>query len=97
MKERKEGFVAFENVQKTYDGNELVVKNLNLEISKGELLTMLCPSGSCKTTCLMMLARFESSTHGEFRLSGKPLVNIPPHKKGMGMVFQNYAFFPICP
>ena len=94
MKEKKEGFVAFENVQKTYDGNELVVKNLNLEISKGEFLTMLGPSGSGKTTCLMMLAGFESSTHGEIRLGGKPIGNIPPHKRGIGMVFQNYALFP---
>ena len=94
MKEKKEGFVAFENVQKTYDGNELVVKNLNLEIFKGEFLTMLGPSGSGKTTCLMMLAGFESSTHGEIRLGGKPIGNIPPHKRGIGMVFQNYALFP---
>ena len=51
-------FVKFENVQKSYDGEVLVVKDLNLEISKGEFLTMLGPSGSGKTTCLMMLAGF---------------------------------------
>ena len=43
---------------------------------------MLGPSGSGKTTCLMMLAGFESSTHGEIRLDGKPIGNIPPHKRG---------------
>ena len=89
-----ENFVEFTNVQKTYDGNELVVKNLNLEISKGEFLTMLGPSGSGKTTCLMMLAGFENSTSGEIKLNGKLINNIPPYKRNIGMVFQNYALFP---
>ena len=87
-------FVAFEHVQKSYDGETLVVKDLNLDIGKGEFLTMLGPSGSGKTTCLMMLAGFETATHGEIRLAGRPINNIPPHKRGIGMVFQNYALFP---
>ena len=87
-------FVKFENVQKSYDGEVLVVKDLNLEISKGEFLTMLGPSGSGKTTCLMMLAGFETATHGIISLDGNPINNIPPHKRGIGMVFQNYALFP---
>ena len=81
-------------MQKSYDGEQLVVKDLNLFIKKGEFLTMLGPSGSGKTTCLMMLAGFETATFGEIRLDGKPLNNIPPHKRGIGMVFQNYALFP---
>ena len=89
-----EAFVAFERVQKSYDGETLVVKDLNLAIGKGEFLTMLGPSGSGKTTCLMMLAGFETATHGEIRLDGRPINNIPPHKRGIGMVFQNYALFP---
>lgn len=87
-------FVAFERVQKSYDGETLVVKDLNLHIGKGEFLTMLGPSGSGKTTCLMMLAGFETATHGEIKLDGRPINNIPPHKRGIGMVFQNYALFP---
>jgi putative spermidine/putrescine transport system ATP-binding protein len=87
-------FVAFEKVQKSYDGNSLVVKDLNLSIAKGEFLTMLGPSGSGKTTCLMMLAGFETATYGDIRLAGVPINNIPPHKRGIGMVFQNYALFP---
>jgi putative spermidine/putrescine transport system ATP-binding protein len=87
-------FVAFEHVQKSYDGETLVVKDLNLNIGQGEFLTMLGPSGSGKTTCLMMLAGFETATHGEIRLAGRPINNIPPHKRGIGMVFQNYALFP---
>lgn len=89
-----DAFVAFERVQKSYDGETLVVKDLNLTMPKGEFLTMLGPSGSGKTTCLMMLAGFETATHGEILLDGKPINNIPPHKRGIGMVFQNYALFP---
>ncbi|MEL6794436.1 MAG: ATP-binding cassette domain-containing protein, partial [Pseudomonadota bacterium] len=90
----QDAFVSFERVQKSYDGESLVVKDLNLFIGKGEFLTMLGPSGSGKTTCLMMLAGFETATHGEIRLDGRPINNIPPHKRGIGMVFQNYALFP---
>ena len=91
---RSDAFVAFEHVQKSYDGETLVVKDLNLEIGKGEFLTMLGPSGSGKTTCLMMLAGFETATHGEIRLGGRPINTVPPHRRGIGMVFQNYALFP---
>jgi putative spermidine/putrescine transport system ATP-binding protein len=87
-------FVEFQRVQKSYDGENLVVKDLNLSMPKGEFLTMLGPSGSGKTTCLMMLAGFETATHGEILLDGNPINNIPPHKRGIGMVFQNYALFP---
>ena len=89
-----QAFVEFERVQKSYDGEILVVKDLNLSMPKGEFLTMLGPSGSGKTTCLMMLAGFETATHGEIKLGGRPINNIPPHKRGIGMVFQNYALFP---
>ena len=86
--------MKFDRVQKSYDGETLVVKDLNLEVPKGEFLTMLGPSGSGKTTCLMMLAGFETATHGEIMLNGISINNIPPHKRGIGMVFQNYALFP---
>ena len=89
-----DGFVVFDRVQKSYDGETLVVKDLNLSIGKGEFLTMLGPSGSGKTTCLMMLAGFETATHGEILLDGQNINNMPPHKRGIGMVFQNYALFP---
>jgi putative spermidine/putrescine transport system ATP-binding protein len=86
--------VRFVDVQKSYDGETLVVKKLNLDIPRGEFLTMLGPSGSGKTTTLMMLAGFEPATHGEIYLKGQPINNTPPHKRGIGMVFQNYALFP---
>jgi len=86
--------IRFKNVQKSYDGESLVIKNLNLTMQKGEFLTMLGPSGSGKTTCLMMLAGFEPATHGEIYLADKAINSVPPHKRGIGMVFQNYALFP---
>ncbi|WP_193183569.1 ABC transporter ATP-binding protein [Nisaea sediminum] len=94
MADGNQPFVQFKNVQKTYDGEILVVKNLNLDIENGEFLTMLGPSGSGKTTCLMMLAGFETPTQGQIMLGGTELNNVPPHKRGIGMVFQNYALFP---
>jgi putative spermidine/putrescine transport system ATP-binding protein len=94
MATETEAFVKFVDVQKSYDGETLVVKNLNLNIQKGEFVTMLGPSGSGKTTCLMMLAGFETATHGDIVLDGKPINNVAPHKRDIGMVFQNYALFP---
>ena len=91
---KKENFVSFDKVDKSYDGKVLVVKDLNLDIAEGEFVTMLGPSGSGKTTCLMMLAGFETPTNGEIYLDKNPISNIPPHKRGIGMVFQNYALFP---
>jgi putative spermidine/putrescine transport system ATP-binding protein len=82
------------DVQKSYDGRHLVVKRLDLDIKRGEFLTLLGPSGSGKTTCLMMLAGFETPTHGEITLNGAPINNLPPNRRGIGMVFQNYALFP---
>ncbi len=94
MNSKKSDFVKFEQVDKSYDGKELVVKGLDLDIAEGEFLTLLGPSGSGKTTTLMMLAGFETPTNGEIYFDGRPINNIPPHKRGIGMVFQNYALFP---
>ena len=89
-----EPLVRFIGVQKTYDGVQLVVRQLDLDIRRGEFLTLLGPSGSGKTTTLMMLAGFESPTAGDILLDGKPITRTPPHKRNFGMVFQNYALFP---
>ena len=94
MQDQTKVLVSFRHVKKTYDGETLVVKDLNLDIRKGEFLTLLGPSGSGKTTCLMMLAGFEYPTDGEIWLDGQLLNRIPPHKRNIGMVFQNYALFP---
>lgn len=86
--------VRFDSVSKSYDRQTQVIKDLNLEIFRGEFLTMLGPSGSGKTTCLMMLAGFQHTSAGTIQINGKPIQDIPPHRRGIGMVFQNYALFP---
>lgn len=90
----EEAYVRFEHIEKSFDGVILVIKDLNLDISQGEFLTMLGPSGSGKSTCLLMLAGFLTPTYGEIYLKGNPIGNIPPHKRNIGMCFQNYALFP---
>ena len=87
-------YVEFERVSKTFDGRTLVVRDLDLQIRKGEFLTLLGPSGSGKTTCLMMLAGFETPTAGVIRIAGRAVQAVPPRRRGIGMVFQNYALFP---
>ncbi|PFH11642.1 putative spermidine/putrescine transport system ATP-binding protein [Collimonas sp. PA-H2] len=94
MSNAQENLIEFIDVQKSYDGSNLVIKNLNLSIRRGEFLTLLGASGSGKTTTLTMLAGFESPTRGEIRMNGKHIESVPAHKRGIGMVFQNYALFP---
>jgi len=86
--------VRFENVEKSYDGRTLAVRDLSLDVAPGEFLTLLGPSGSGKTTTLLMLAGFESPTGGEILIEGRSITRVPPHKRDIGMVFQNYALFP---
>lgn len=87
-------FISFSGVSKSYDGVHSVVEGLELDVARGEFVSLLGPSGSGKTTTLMMLAGFESPTRGEIRLAGKRLDHKPPHQRDIGMVFQNYALFP---
>ena len=89
-----DALVSFRNVRKSYDGETPVLRQLDLDIAKGEFLTLLGPSGSGKTTALMLLAGFEPVTHGDIYLAGQNINRLPPHKRGIGMVFQNYALFP---
>lgn len=83
----------YENVVKSY-GALTVVKGLNLEVKRGEFLSLLGPSGSGKTTTLMMLAGLETPTSGRILLDDVPIEGIPPHRRNIGVVFQNYALFP---
>ena len=87
-------FLEFEQVQKSYDHETLVVRDFNLSVAEGEFLTLLGPSGSGKSTVLMMLAGFESLTHGDIRMAGQSIVRMPPYRRDIGVVFQNYALFP---
>src|SRR5690625_1582476 len=86
--------LRFQNVKKTYDQKNLVVKDFNLDVQQGEFVTLLGPSGSGKTTVLMMLAGFEHITSGHILLQDKPIEQIAPFERNIGVVFQNYALFP---
>ena len=90
----KDAIVRFIDVNKTYDGNSLVVDNLNLDVQRGEFLTLLGASGSGKTSSLMMVAGFETPTSGDILLNGRSITRLPAHKRNIGVVFQNYALFP---
>jgi spermidine/putrescine ABC transporter ATP-binding subunit len=86
-------YLCLENVVKTFNKTE-VVKKLNLEIKQGELVSFLGPSGCGKTTTLNMIAGFLEVDGGKIVVDGKPVHLLPPNKREMGMVFQNYALFP---
>jgi putative spermidine/putrescine transport system ATP-binding protein len=86
-------FIRFENVSKAF-GAAKVVDALDLAVGQGEFVSLLGPSGSGKTTLLMMLAGFEAPTGGAIHVDGKRVERLPPYKRDMGVVFQNYALFP---
>jgi ABC-type Fe3+/spermidine/putrescine transport system ATPase subunit len=81
------------NVAKRF-GTRDVLKGISLEIASGEFLTLLGESGSGKTTLLRLIAGFEQPTSGEIRMGGKQLDTLPPYKRQVNTVFQNYALFP---
>lgn len=87
-------FLRFIDVKKSYDRKQLVVKGFDLDVAKGEFITLLGPSGSGKTTVLMLLAGFENVTGGDIQINGVPVTRTAPYKRNIGMVFQNYALFP---
>ena len=89
-----DGFLRFIDVKKSYDRKVLVVKGFDLDVVKGEFVTLLGPSGSGKTTVLMLLAGFESVTGGDILIDGTPITRTAPNKRNIGIVFQNYALFP---
>jgi spermidine/putrescine ABC transporter ATP-binding subunit len=75
-------------------GKVIAVDEVSLEIRKGEFMTLLGPSGSGKTTILMMVAGFEKPTDGDIYVNDRSVGYMPPFKRDIGMVFQNYALFP---
>ena len=85
--------ISLNSVTKRY-GESTVVDEIDLVIEPGEFMTFLGPSGSGKTTTLNMIAGFTSVSEGLLHIYGKPVAKLPPHKRDIGMVFQNYALFP---
>jgi spermidine/putrescine transport system ATP-binding protein len=85
--------VEFDHVSKSY-GGVLAVDDLQLGIHKGEFFSLLGPSGCGKSTSLRMIAGFEQPSEGEILLNGEPVSEVPPYKRNVNMVFQDYALFP---
>jgi putative spermidine/putrescine transport system ATP-binding protein len=81
------------DLAKSY-GELRAVDGISLDVSPGEFVTFLGPSGSGKTTTLRMIAGFIEPDHGQIEVDGRSLVGVPPYRRDIGMVFQNYALFP---
>ena len=86
--------IELKHIFKSYDGQKNAVEDLNLEIQKGEFVTLLGPSGCGKTTTLRMIGGFEQPTSGEILLNGEDISTLPPNKRPINTVFQRYALFP---
>jgi putative spermidine/putrescine transport system ATP-binding protein len=85
--------LALRGLQK-YFGDVAAVAGVDLDVRQGEFVTLLGPSGSGKTTTLRMIAGFTVQSAGTIEIDGTDVGQIPPHKRDVGMVFQNYALFP---
>ena len=82
------------NVGKTYGGTVEVLKDINLDITTGELIVFVGPSGCGKSTLLRMIAGLEKITGGELKIDGTVVNDVPPALRGIAMVFQSYALYP---
>ncbi|NSY99650.1 ABC transporter ATP-binding protein [Agrobacterium tumefaciens] len=87
------GFLTLSGIRKTY-GTFVAVDSIDLDVKKGEFISLLGPSGCGKTTTLQMIAGFVDPTQGSIALDGRDMVSIPVNRRGIGIVFQNYALFP---
>jgi putative spermidine/putrescine transport system ATP-binding protein len=86
--------VSLINIRKVFDSSVPAVDGVSLSFRKGEFFSLLGPSGCGKTTILRMIAGFERPTSGQVLVASRDVTNVPPHKREMSMVFQNYALFP---
>lgn len=93
MNTASENSISLKNLWKTY-GEYVAVGGVSLEIDAGKFCTILGPSGSGKTTILMMLAGFTEPLRGQILINGTDVTQLPPQKRNLGVVFQNYALFP---
>ncbi len=92
-KDAQEYIIQLKNVTKIFDG-VTVIDKMNLNIRKGEFVTILGPSGCGKSTTLRMIAGFETNDSGDILLNGKDITPVPPYKRPINTVFQHYALFP---
>jgi len=87
-------FLSLRALSKTYGGESHVVRELSLDVERGEFISLLGPSGCGKTTTLQMVAGFVIPTAGRVHLNGQDITDVRPEKRDMGLVFQSYALFP---
>ena len=93
MAKKSETIIKIENLSKSF-GEKVILDNINLDIKRGEFVTLLGPSGCGKTTLLRMLAGFAQPDEGVIMMEGNNLLDMPPHKRPLNTVFQRYALFP---
>ena len=86
-------YIQFQNIHKSFGSNE-VLKDINLSVDQGQLITLLGPSGCGKSTLLRCLAGLEDVTAGQIFLNGENITGKSPKERKMGMVFQQYSLFP---
>ena len=86
-------YIRFEKINKMFGQNH-VLKDIDLEVEKGQLVTLLGPSGCGKSTLLRCLAGLEQVTSGRIYLDNEDITDVIPRKRGIGMVFQQYSLFP---
>src|SRR3989442_769820 len=86
--------VEFLSLRKDYTPGQPVLHELNLKAEEGELLVLVGPSGCGKSTALRLLAGLEEPTQGDIRIGGQSVVGVPPGRRDIAMVFQNYALYP---
>jgi multiple sugar transport system ATP-binding protein len=85
--------VELNNVNKSFAQVD-VIRNVNLEINKGEFVVFVGPSGCGKSTLLRLIAGLETLTSGEIVIADRPVMDLPPSERGIAMVFQSYALYP---
>src|SRR3954470_14442422 len=85
--------IILEGVTKEFPGGVVAVKDVSLEVEEGEFVVLVGPSGCGKSTTLRMVAGLEEVTNGRIRINGRDVTRLPPRKRDIAMVFQNYALY----